>query len=646
MATVRTVRVVLTVDNKGALKALTETGAASETLGGKLQAAGAHMASAGRTMTAMAVPLVALGAGAIKSASAFQDSMTLIRTQAGASRAEVDMLGKAALQMAPKYGYGPKQLADALYFVESAGYHGSKALGVMRAAAMGAQVGQADLTATTNTLTSVLNSGMKDVHGASDAMGVLSMIVGQGKMKMDDLNASLSTSILSTAKLGGVGLRDVGAEMAAMTRQGIPAVDAMTRFRMSLNQIEAPNGKALKGLTAIHLSQYQLSHDLRGPQGLIGAMSDLYSHLKLFDTDTQATVLSEVFGGSKSSSNVKAMLAALGTMAGIRAQLGGAGASALAGQFKVRQQDFSFKWEQFKSNLQVALVQLGDSLMPLVQKWLPKLTSIITGVVGWLERLPKPVKEVLMWATAFLAVGGPILLFAGKLVNAIGGMVEAAAAARAGLAAVAGEGAAGGAASALGILGKAAGFAGAAWLASGIGKQFASQMQSAINKHQHGRAAASGAKLGAIAGAVAAGGTGLALGADAGAFAGPLGIALGGAGGALIGGGVGLVRSFFAHGGPVGRPRYLASGGPMGSDTVPAWLTPGEYVLSANAAQAIGVGALNAINATGSLAGQGGGQTLQVTMPVVLKMGDRVLTEQVVHFAARRTALAGGYVAS
>lgn len=39
--------------------------------------------------------------------------------------------------------------------------------------------------------------------------------------------------------------------------------------------------------------------------------------------------------------------------------------------------------------------------------------------------------------------------------------------------------------------------------------------------------------------------------------------------------------SFFSKGGIVRDPQYLASGGPVGTDTVPAWLTPGEVVLNA-----------------------------------------------------------------
>lgn len=62
----------------------------------------------------------------------------------------------------------------------------------------------------------------------------------------------------------------------------------------------------------------------------------------------------------------------------------------------------------------------------------------------------------------------------------------------------------------------------------------------------------------------------------------------------------------YAAGGVV-RPRYFASGGPSGTDTVPAWLTPGEFVMRKDAVDRIGVGTLQAMNQ-----GRGAGDTIIV----------------------------------
>lgn len=73
-----------------------------------------------------------------------------------------------------------------------------------------------------------------------------------------------------------------------------------------------------------------------------------------------------------------------------------------------------------------------------------------------------------------------------------------------------------------------------------------------------------------------------------------------------VGGGGGLTLS---SGGLV--PQYLASGGlggPRGTDTVPAWLTPGEFVMSKSSVDRLGVGAMRAMN-EGAVVSSGGGGT-------------------------------------
>jgi len=74
-----------------------------------------------------------------------------------------------------------------------------------------------------------------------------------------------------------------------------------------------------------------------------------------------------------------------------------------------------------------------------------------------------------------------------------------------------------------------------------------------------------------------------------------------------------------ANGGPVGAAQYLASGGysdgPIGTDTVRAWLSPGEMVIRRASAESIGQPALNYMNQTGKLPPSSQNITVYVTNP-------------------------------
>jgi len=113
-----------------------------------------------------------------------------------------------------------------------------------------------------------------------------------------------------------------------------------------------------------------------------------------------------------------------------------------------------------------------------------------------------------------------------------------------------------------------------------------------------------------------------------------------GAVGHFIGGALGDVSHFFgglfAGGGVV--PKHLAVGGPSGTDTIPAWLTPGEGVVSRQGMMALGEDGLALLNG-GWAAGGGGGQRITIQPGVVqIRLDSRVLTEAVVQYTLNQAA--------
>lgn len=240
-------------------------------------------------IVAIGAAALASGVYSVKMASDFQASMTLIQTQAGASAKEVDIMSKAIMNLAPSVGASPKQLADALFYIESAGYRGSKALDILKLSAEGAAVGHSDLTKTANALTTVMTSGIKGVKDASDAMSVMNAIVGNGKMHMEDLISALSSGILPAARQVGLSIQDVGAALDVMTNNGIPAQEAASRLRMTLFLIESPTKQAAESLASVGLSSRQLADDMR-KGGLIQAITDLNTHMNATQPASEAIV--------------------------------------------------------------------------------------------------------------------------------------------------------------------------------------------------------------------------------------------------------------------------------------------------------------------------------------------------------------------
>ena len=262
-----------------------KSAAAQEAAASRVEAAQKRIAGAGKFV---------LGAGAltavfsVKGAVDLQKQMEMIHTQAGASQAQVNLLTKSVINMAPSVATGPGALAQGMYHVASslsavtasmsASKRASTELNVLRIAAEGAKVGNANLVDVTNALDAAVVSGIKGVHNYSQAMGGLNSIVGAGDMNMQDLADVMGTGVLANSQVAGVSLTSLGGALAVLGDNNMRGAKAGTILSSTLRVMKAPSEAAAGALKMVNLSSTQLADDLR-TGGILKALDDLKAHL-------------------------------------------------------------------------------------------------------------------------------------------------------------------------------------------------------------------------------------------------------------------------------------------------------------------------------------------------------------------------------
>lgn len=336
------------------------------------------------------VAAIAIGTESVRAAMTFQRAMELIRTQAGGTQAEVEQMSAAVLNLAPKVGTGPDALAAGLYHVESAGFRGAKALEILTIAAEGAKVGNADLESVTNALVAAVNSGVKGVSDMGGAMGSLNAIVGAGNMRMADLAGAMTTGVLSAAKSFGVSIQSVGAALADMTNQGIPAEEAATRLRMTLSLLGAPTPKAVKLLKSIGIGQYDLATAMRSPEGIVGAVALLRERLDAsgLSATKQAALLSRAFGGGRTSGGILTLIGSLDKLRTIQGQVNKE-AGGFASAWAATQQESETAFDRFGAAFDTLKVRFGTALLPVITEQVSALTDALAS-----PETAKAVKEL------------------------------------------------------------------------------------------------------------------------------------------------------------------------------------------------------------------------------------------------------------
>lgn len=310
-----------------------------------------------------ALELVIQAIDRIKIGAQFQRQMLMIQTNANASADEVRRMSGAVLSLAGQVGAAPTELATSLYHVEQNGLRSAKALDVVKIAAQGAQIGNADLEETTNSMTAAVVSGIPGVQNMAQAMGALITIVGTGDMKMSDLNEALGSGLLAVAKGYGLSLKDVGAALAVFGDNNIRGANAATALRQAIMAFAKPAVTAKKGFAEIGLSLDALGKDMQ-TGGLNKAVQDLNSHMVAagITGNKVGAFLTDAFG-KKAGVGLNILLQQIDRFNTKQEEIA-AGAGSFAAKWDASTHTAAFAFKQLEAETEAAGIVVYDKLQP------------------------------------------------------------------------------------------------------------------------------------------------------------------------------------------------------------------------------------------------------------------------------------------
>ena len=197
--------------------------------------------------------LIGAGTAAVKAAVDFDNSMTKIESLVGIAGSEVDKMKDSVRALSGETAQAPAQLADAMFFIQSAGLRGATAMETLEASAKAAAVGLGEVEQIADLATSALNAYGEENISAVDATDVLTAAVREGKLEASELAGSMGR-VLPIASAMGVQFHEVGAAFAALSRTGTNAAEAATQVRGILSSLLRPTVQAEEALTNMGLS--------------------------------------------------------------------------------------------------------------------------------------------------------------------------------------------------------------------------------------------------------------------------------------------------------------------------------------------------------------------------------------------------------
>jgi TP901 family phage tail tape measure protein len=330
----------------------------------------------------------AVAVTSVKMAMDFQTSVTRLETGAGEAHANIKLIHDGILAMAGDVAQTPKALADGMYMIASAGFHGAEGLKVLNAAAQGAAVGGADMMTVADGLTTVLNNYNL---GAEQAVGVTSSLiqtVALGKTNLGDLSTALA-KVSPTGAALGLNFKDVAGAMATMTAQGVKADMAAERLNTMMLGLATPGAEAAQILGYIGLSAQKVK-DSMGKNGLASTISMIEDHLGKKVPKSSAAyndAMQQMMGGQ--TGFTASLLLSGSHMKTFQDNTKKIGETMDKSTKKVQgmaevQKTLKFQLDKLKSAGTSALINIGEFL-------LPKITAVAqwaSGVMDYFKKHP------------------------------------------------------------------------------------------------------------------------------------------------------------------------------------------------------------------------------------------------------------------
>lgn len=392
----------------------TQMQASTARINAQLRTTGKSMQMVGRSMTKyMTLPLALIGGAAFKMSMDFEASLSKVVGLVGVAREQVDAWGKEIIKMAPQLGKAPKELADALFFITSAGIRGAEAMDVLNMSAKASVAGLGETKVVADLVTSAMNAyGIANLN-AAQATDILAATVREGKAEADAL-ASAMGMVLPLASEMSVRFDEVGASVAAMTRTGTSATTASMQLRQILAALKKPTKEAEKAFVTMETSAAELRKTIR-EDGLLAALMKIRELTKKYGETVVGKVIPNIRAmsgfldimGKNLEDNVK-IYKALENATG-----------ALNKAFEAAAATAKHKWNVAIASGKTALTVLGKTISEQLTPILTALSEKIQNLITWFNNLSEVQKALIVKIGGLLLVVGPLITLFGFITTSI-----------------------------------------------------------------------------------------------------------------------------------------------------------------------------------------------------------------------------------
>lgn len=406
MAESKNIVIRLMADTASYEAAMTRAGSTAKTVASGMENTGRKSALIASGMTAAGLAVAAFGVAAVKMAADFDQQMSTVQANTGATGAQLDQLRAAAIEAGASTVYSASDSADAINDLGKAGMsvtdilNGGLSGALNLAASDGMAVGDA-----AEYMANALSMFHLKGSQASQVADTLAAGAGKAVGNVSDFGEALN-NCGAQANSFGMNVQETTGVLALFAQNGTIGAEAGTQLNSMLMKLAAPSAEASNTMRELGISAYDAQHHFVGMANFAGQLQKAEKNL----TDEQRNQANATIFGSYAIKAANYLYEA--GESGVNKWTKAVSESGYAAeQAAAKNNNLKGDLENLSGSMESLMISVGEGAQGPLRKMVQGLDTLVDSFAG----LPSGVQQTLVVMASLAGVFGAVHKAAGNL---------------------------------------------------------------------------------------------------------------------------------------------------------------------------------------------------------------------------------------
>lgn len=406
MAENKNIVIRLMADTASYEAAMTRAGSTAKTVASGMENTGRKSALIASGMTAAGLAVAAFGVAAVKMAADFDQQMSTVQANTGATSAQMDQLRAAAIEAGASTVYSASDSADAINDLGKAGMSVTDILtgGLSGALNLAASDGMAVGDAAEYMANALSMFHLKGSQ-ASQVADTLAAGAGKAVGNVSDFGEALN-NCGAQANSFGMNVQETTGVLALFAQNGTIGAEAGTQLNSMLMKLAAPSAEASNTMRELGISAYDAQHHFVGMANFAGQLQKAEKNL----TDEQRNQANATIFGSYAIKAANYLYEA--GESGVNKWTKAVSESGYAAeQAAAKNNNLKGDLENLSGSMESLMISVGEGAQGPLRKMVQGLDTLVDAFAG----LPSGAQQTLVVMASLAGVFGAVHKAAGNL---------------------------------------------------------------------------------------------------------------------------------------------------------------------------------------------------------------------------------------